>query len=76
MNIIRVRAKCSVPGCPSRRGEVAFMGNVCILCLMFLRGLTDQAHSQAALNAERRRKARDMTLRAQELDKQLKEEPS
>ena len=75
MTTIRVKAKCSVPGCQSRRGEVAFMGNVCLLCLMFLRGLTEQSFSQAARNAERRRKARDLTMMAQELNRQL-EEPS
>jgi transcriptional regulator of met regulon len=77
MNTIRIRARCSVPGCPSRRGEVAFVGNVCMLCLMFLRSLTDQPLSQAAKNAERRRKMRDLVTKAQELDRQLKgEEPS
>jgi len=61
----------------SNRCEGGFVGNVCIPCLMFLRGLTDHPTSQAARNAMRRRKARDLTMRAQDLDKQLKgEEPS
>ena len=77
MNTIRVRAKCSVPGCPNSREEWAFIGNVCVPCRMFLFGLTHEAYSQAARNAERRMKTRDLTMRAQELDRQLKgEEPS
>ena len=77
MNTIRVRAKCSVPGCQSKRDEVAFIGNVCLLCLMFLRGLTDYPVSQAAKNAERRKRMRELVTKAQELEKQLKgDEPS
>ena len=77
MNTIRVRANCSVPGCQSKRCDGGFIGNVCIPCLMFLRGMTDYPASQAARNAERRKKTRSLTMKAQELDRQLKgDEPS
>ena len=76
MNTIRFKLKCSVPGCPNERTQGTFIGNTCMPCLMFLRGLTDQPFSQAARNAERRRKARELTMRAHELNRQLGDEPS
>ena len=57
MKTIRLRTKCSVPGCSMTRSRREFIGNLCVDCHAFLRGnpVGVATISQAFKNAIRRK---------------------